>query len=601
MRPVTAAPVRAFALLALLCAACAQDCTVPFKGDEIEFTACRKDLGAGVEVYWRLRLDDDEIDTLVRAPDAEGYVGFGWGYKGMVGSNAAIVYQSPTGQASIDDYFMEARSSAGVQPNDNQKLTNLDAEVAGGFLAGVFSRKLVQAGVPDIASGDVDIIWAVGEIPSSRTTLPKHTVLGTAVLVISTDQGVVDGGNASPSAKASPTANASPAVDSSPSTGASPLPTPSTSPSPAISPGGVVVPPTSCNVTFKGEERSFRGCRNLTAGVEVYWTIRGEDGEIDTLFRAPTKGGYVGFGWGYLEMTGSNVVIAFEDEGVRVEIGDYFLEARSQAGVRPANRQKLIFAEGAMDGDYVVGMFTRSLAVSGLPTIVNGTMEAIWAVGEKPRSADSLEEHGAFGSGTIDLSVLVGGLELKRKFSRLYTVHGVFMAVSWFILLPTAVITMRFFKKYNPLAFQIHRAINIVAALLVIAAFIMGVSRGTHTRKAHLAIGCLVFIFTLLQVAGGILRPKEGHRARRPWFWAHLLIGYAAVGLSNANVWLGLSIMDAGNGYWIACGVVIGIAAVVYIGLFFSSLVSGGTGHDHEGEVSGAVSPEGESVPLAQA
>lgn len=486
-------------------------------------------------MYWTVRTDDGELDTLIRAPASGGYVIFGWGYSKMVGSNVVIAAQDPSGAATIGDYYLANKKSSGVFPSDIQGLTNTEAEIAGKFVAGVFTRKLVRFGVPTIASGDVHGIWAVGPRPSAYNILKKHTKDGSGNFPILTTRD--DNRTALPRRS---------------------------SPSPASAGTSPRQKNPTCIVAFKSKDRVFGGCRKLTLGVEVYWTIRKNDEEIDTLFRAPKNVGYVGFGWGYKKMVPSNVVIVFQDSSGKVGIDDYFLEEKSTRGVQPRGNQVLKEKEAEVVGEYISGFFVRKLAIEGLPTISEGEMDALWAVGPQPTSAKTLSRHNGDGRGQIDLSVVSGDVDLRSRFSSLFIVHGVLMVVSWYVLTPAAILSVRFFKKYDPYAFHIHRALNFVSGLVFTASFVMATVKGSHTRIAHLAIGSIAFVASLIQVAGGILRPKREGHLRQPWAFGHLILGYVLVALAQGNAWLGLTIIGASEGYFIGCGIAVGIFVLIF-------------------------------------
>lgn len=326
----------------------------------------------------------------------------------------------------------------------------------------------------------------------------------------------------------------------------------------------------ACKVNFKGSERSFGGCqKDLTGDVEVYWTLRSEDGEIDTLFRAPTNGGFVGFGWGYSQMTGSNAVIAFQDISGNAQIGDYFLERRNTAGVQPNTNQQVTKTDVEVAGGFVAGIFTRKLEVEGLPTITNGLTSAIWAVGDRPDSNTTLEQHNKQASGEIDLSRVSSELQ-ESSSSRLagdsyYTAHAVLMIIGWLALTPTAVILMRYFKGLNPTTFQLHRGINTLSAVIVVCAYIMGVIRGSRTEISHLVLGTIAIALGLAQIVSGIARPKKGNIGRKPWYLSHAITGYVALTVAMANALLGMIVFNVRVGWFVAWGILFGVYILAHI------------------------------------
>lgn len=326
-----------------------------------------------------------------------------------------------------------------------------------------------------------------------------------------------------------------------------------------------------CNVEFNGEERTFAGCRtSLSAGVEVYWTVNEDDGEIETLFRAPTNGGYVSFGWGYGNMVGSNAAVAYVDADGTAVIDDYFLASRSSAGVQPAGNQGFTSTEAAADGNFVAGLFTRKLAVDGLPTIVVGDTPAIWAVGAMPSAATQLVQHDESDSGVIDVSETSGDVNVKGGLltQAYFITHAALMLVAWLVLTPTAIVVMKHLKGFNPWAFQAHRGLNTLSVVLALSAFIMGLVRGSRSRKVHLGLGIAVVVLAVLQVAGGLLRPHKGASGRMAWYFGHAGLGHTALGLAMANALVGMIIYDAGVGWIVAWGVLVGAYVLAHVVLF---------------------------------
>ncbi|CAN8071488.1 unnamed protein product [Agarophyton chilense] len=324
----------------------------------------------------------------------------------------------------------------------------------------------------------------------------------------------------------------------------------------------------NCTVTVNNEELTFKACTEIDRSSEfnVFWNIVGD--EIETVIRARTPG-YAGFGWGYNEMVPGNAVIVYRTQDDSADIDDYQLSGRSSSGVQPGTNQRLTKAFAFVDGGFVVGRFTRKLNVSRLPTIpTDGETSVIWSIGARPDSKTTLTQHSTRGTATINVSQGVSSASGGGT-SAFFIVHGAFMGVSWLVFVPIAIIVMRYFKKYNPIAFQIHRALNGTSVVLVIAAYFMGIARGNRVERAHLIIGSILFSFTVLQGLGGLLRPKKGSPARGPWFFAHAFTGSIAFSLGVTNVFLGIAAItnrgDNATTWYIIAGVVVGIVIITHI------------------------------------
>lgn len=333
--------------------------------------------------------------------------------------------------------------------------------------------------------------------------------------------------------------------------------------------GGGALDDGECRVTFKGEERTFGGCQlGLSGGVEVYWTVREADGEIDTLFRAQTDGGYVGWGWGYSRMVGSNAVIAFEGPD-GPEIRDYFLEAQSTQGVQPNVNQQLSNMEVEVNGGFVAGVFTRSLEVSGVPTIpADGTIDAIWALGDMPGSASTLQQHDRTLRGIVQLDLSGSGVVEQGTGLNAYdTAHAVLMIIGWLGLTPAAVLLMRYLKGWNPKTFQLHRALNVLSVIVVVIAYAMGLARGSRTEAAHLVLGTVAIVLALSQVVSGTLRPAKTSRLRRRFNFGHGLVGYTALHVGMANALVGMILFNVEVGWFVAWGILVGAYVLGHVGL----------------------------------
>lgn len=327
-----------------------------------------------------------------------------------------------------------------------------------------------------------------------------------------------------------------------------------------------------CKATFKGEEKTFDGCTNIET-LEVFWNFKEDEGEFETLFRAPNAG-YVGIGWGYDKMVGSNSAIVY-DAGSNITIDDYELTEQSTRGVQPATNQQLKNSDAAKDGDFLVGMFTRPISVPGLPTIERGSIPLIWSIGTKPTSGTTLERHTSRGSSSVNLaasgssSTSGGGSSSSQK--RLFQAHGALMGIAWLLLTPTAVLAMGYFKKWNPLPFEIHRGLNTLSVLLTVIAFIMAVAKGSHTELAHLGIGVVVTFLALVQAALGIFRPDHESKSRRFWFILHVSIGFVALALAHTNVFIGIGSFNKIFGlpnpvalWWALAGVAVGVYVLLH-------------------------------------
>ncbi len=366
-------------------------CTVTYQGAPVTFSSCDVS-DEMMKLYWTA--GNDGIDTLFVAKST-GWAGLGWGYNAMVPGNAAIVYISSDGAAMIDDYALVSRSTAGVQPGTNQGLTQTSAEVdaASGTISGRFTRPLAATGIPTIEDGENSVIWAIGPSSPSGTELVYHSNRGAKMVNVTVGADEADG-NAGELLSSPEVPLPSPEIPFS-----SPLAdTLNNEDAPS---GG------ACTVTYQGAPVSFSSCDESNELMKVYWTV-GNDG-IDTLFVGKTTG-YAGIGWGYQQMVPGNAAIAYVSSEGTAMIDDYALASRSTVGVQPGTNQGLTqtSAEVNATAGTISGRFTRPLTAPGIPAIVNGGNNLIWAIGEPAPSGTEFSRHSARGVQTVNVELTAG-------------------------------------------------------------------------------------------------------------------------------------------------------------------------------------------------
>ncbi|CAN1347945.1 Cytochrome b561 and DOMON domain-containing protein At5g47530 [Linum perenne] len=151
--------------------------------------------------------------------------------------------------------------------------------------------------------------------------------------------------------------------------------------------------------------------------------------------------------------------------------------------------------------------------------------------------------------------------------------HGILNAVSWGILMPIGAIIARYlkvFKSANPAWFYLHVGCQFSAYVVGVAGWGTGLKLGSesagveHTK--HRNIGITLFCFGTLQAFALLLRPKPDHKYRVYWNMYHHSIGYATIGLSIANIYVGLDILDPAKKWkraYTAVIIVLGAIALV--------------------------------------
>lgn len=135
----------------------------------------------------------------------------------------------------------------------------------------------------------------------------------------------------------------------------------------------------------------------------MYWNVREDINEIETLFQAPTSSGYVAFGWGYSELVRSNVVIAFQSSAGHDLIEEYLISKSALNKVRSARNRSMTLIDADMQEKYSTGMFRRKLLIDGFPAIAHPYVDSICAVGVHRSLRESFEHHDVRGTTTFDV------------------------------------------------------------------------------------------------------------------------------------------------------------------------------------------------------
>lgn len=547
------APSAAFALLVALCATVASSLRLPaaasrqstcppvvFKGETRTFQSCDSVLSASesVHVHYSLTDDSKSLITLFRVTVDVGYLSLAWGYGQMIvgdGTHAVVVTTS-----DIAHYVMVNTSIFGVTPYANDSATpspytDLEFEVSGGNLTGLFTRPLVtdgQLALPDLAAGgEASFIWAYGARGSSNGQLAYHSSNRGALPVT--------------------------------------IPNP-----PDVSPSPSPSPPSSsdCFVVFKNETLTFDGCAIGQFGdMNIYYSAPNASGVVDTLFQAPREGDsahYVSFGWGYSSMVGSIVLSAYANARNTVDIGVYSLTSKLSSGVNRMSTPSDFM-------DIAVDVTDKHLSGRYKSVPGNGTVSFICAIGgASDTNSSSHSNHGRNRRwiGDVNFSNVTAGAEITTSSHRRERVHSVVMAIAWTVLTPWAVIFIRFFKQYNPTTFNVHRFTNFASVVLTVLGLFLVVFTSNLERDPHRIIGYVVVGLAVLQLIGGIFRPAKESRVRSTWYGLHFLMGSIAVGLGFTNVYLGirLGFFERKGLYYALTSVALGAFVLAY--LLFSSM-----------------------------
>ncbi|KAK3001118.1 hypothetical protein RJ639_022475 [Escallonia herrerae] len=168
-----------------------------------------------------------------------------------------------------------------------------------------------------------------------------------------------------------------------------------------------------------------------------------------------------------------------------------------------------------------------------------------------------------FSKGTIDsfaMSKDTGSIGRTRR------THGILSMLGWGLILPYGAIVARYLRHRDPLWFYLHTVIQFMGFLIAVAAVVVGVSLyGTLNAHfpAHRGIGIFALVLSILQVLAFFLRPSKDSKNRRYWNWYHHWVGRIALFFGAVNIVLGIHSGEAGNGWKITYGFLLGIALVL--------------------------------------
>uniref|UniRef100_A0A914WAL1 Ferric-chelate reductase 1 n=1 Tax=Plectus sambesii TaxID=2011161 RepID=A0A914WAL1_9BILA len=188
-------------------------------------------------------------------------------------------------------------------------------------------------------------------------------------------------------------------------------------------------------------------------------------------------------------------------------------------------------------------------------------------------------------SGTAPTST---GLTQEQK-AKLFKAHGIMMILAWFIFVATAIMFARYFRGHWPdtkpmgllLWFHFHRTLNVIAVILMIAAFVCvfvaeswkwegptvgGGDSNYEWASIHSMTGILAVCLAWVQPIAAIFRCSPGKPLRPIFNWLHRFIGISAWLLAATTITIAVIHFP---GRWANTNAAYGlvIAYLVFIGL----------------------------------
>ena len=585
-----------------------------------------------------IKLIDDDlvlhaiIDPVAKTLSAElVYVGQAWlsvgfspGKKTMIGSQAVTGW--PDQDLSLTNpgkYDMTTETEAGVILMDDSRQTLTNATIFQNDTHTVlkFTKILEEPNENSIsASGEASLVWAVG----MDNSMPFH--IKASGFSLKLNQCVVDA-TLLPPPTPTPSNSAGP-----------PPPAPSSietaTPTKSKSASSVPVSTVSSSNSTTVDCSSFRdnpiplGSTDLIMHAILNPMDRTLTAELVYQGQAWLS---LGFAPGRTTMTGSQAVIGWpeEDASSPTNPAKYDMNAESEAGVvrMDDSRQTLMNATIVQNDTHTVLTFTKFIEESNENSVsATDASWFVWAVG----ASNTIKAHGKRGGLSLVVNQCVvskggvvmnagsqqdGVVSVSNDNRKLWMAHGVTAATAWGILVPLAVGSALIRKLLEAMGlgeevwFQLHRGLNMLAALLTVISFSIAVyifnkepGEVHFSEDLHHTLGLVIFILTLLQALNGVCRPhlpqvKKSVRkssdydyddaqdsveeprvdnvlkkstTRIVWEFGHRILGVALLAMSWWQVQDGIGLFidrfpddtDPTPVFW---GVVIGISGIIVI------------------------------------
>lgn len=157
---------------------------------------------------------------------------------------------------------------------------------------------------------------------------------------------------------------------------------------------------------------------------------------------------------------------------------------------------------------------------------------------------------------------------VQTPYSRLRMSHGVLNMLGWGVLMPIGIIVARYFKQFDPTWFYVHVSIQsggfILGSVGVVCGLVLNDRINANVAK-HKALGIVILVLGCLQVTAFLARPDKVSKVRKYWNWYHHGVGRVLIALAVVNVFYGIHLGNAGNGWNAGFGVVLASLLIVAI------------------------------------
>jgi Eukaryotic cytochrome b561 len=304
-------------------------------------------------------------------------------------------------------------------------------------------------------------------------------------------------------------------------------------------------------------------------------------------------------------MIGSLAIIGIPGQTVgAANPGKYAINQKSLSGVSllPDAQQTLMDGNIEQNDTHTMLTFTKRLVEPGEISIIADSTTTNNFLAAAGTDIDILGFHVVRGNVGLGLSqctsegVAASSVQAAPETDPMkssFKAHGWMAVIAWGILVPVAIgnSLCRHLIPGKGIWFQAHRALNSMAIALTIISFgvvVNAVQKSStvpdHFKSdpgalgKHKTIGLVVFLLSLLQGIGGVMRPHlpetEGEKktsARTVWEFAHKGSGYALLAMAWYQCYTGLAnsylqrfpdSQDYSDVFWGVVGAISGIAIV---------------------------------------
>jgi len=286
---------------------------------------------------------------------------------------------------------------------------------------------------------------------------------------------------------------------------------------------------------------------------EISWSHN--ETHIKLRLQADTDG-WVGLGYGTSQMVTSYASIGWCSSGV-ADVEEYHMTGKSTGSVNQGGNELSYRACTEINGRTTVD-FVRALA--GTTTIsTSGDTDCIWAHG----STDSLSQHASSGRGVVKINFGTGTGSTVEEVDYILA-HSVCMWLGMCFFFVIGISSARYLKAdetqimSKPKWLFLHIVAQCMGAFFMIVGFGLGYASvakdndehfSDNTSKSHGRLGLALFIVSLIQIVGGMLRPHKDPdnmtTMRKIWQFGHKFTGVTIVLLALINVLLGLKLADS--------------------------------------------------------